>query len=65
MKNNINNTNKIYKVDYSRTFLNEEVYNRYNEESEQSRFNKTIVISFLIFCVVIIGALINTAIANA
>ncbi len=58
MKNNINNTNKIYKVDYSRTFLNEEVYKRYNEESEQSRFNKTIVISFLIFCVVIIGALI-------
>ncbi len=58
MKNNIDNSNKIYKVDYSRTFLNQEIYNREIEENDSSRFKRTAVISVLIFLVVVLGVFI-------
>ncbi len=57
-KNDIDNSNKIYKVDYSRTFLNQEIYNREQEENSASRFKRTVVISFLIFLVIALGTLI-------
>ena len=58
MKHDANNSNKVYKVDYSRTFLNEDVYNCYNVESEQSRYKRTVVISILITILVWLGACI-------
>ncbi len=59
MKNNSENSNKIYKVDYSRTFLNEEIYHREQEENEAYRLKRVVIISVLIFFVVLLGTLIS------
>lgn len=52
------NSNKIYKVDYSRTFLNQEIYNRGLEENKTTKIRRIAVISVLIFLVVLLGVLI-------
>lgn len=54
MKNTTEN-NKIYKVDYSRTFLNEEIYKRTNPDNEPPKLKRTVVISILIFIIVLLG----------
>lgn len=59
MKNNSENSNKVYKVDYSRTFLNEEIYHRELDEDTGYRFKRIAKISVLIFMVVILGIFIS------
>lgn len=52
------NKDKIYKVDYSRTFLNEEIYNREQEENNLAKLKRTIIISALIFIVFLLALFI-------
>ena len=56
--NSTDNSNKVYKVDYSRTFLNQEIYNREQEENSTSKIQRTVVISVLIFLVILLGIVI-------
>ena len=56
--NSTDNSNKVYKVDYSRTFLNQEIYNREQEENSTSKIKRTVVISVLIFLVILLGIVI-------
>lgn len=56
--NNTDNSNKVYKVDYSRTFLNQEIYNRELEENNNSKVKRTAVIYFLIFIIMVLGVFI-------
>ena len=56
--NSTDNSNKVYKVDYSRTFLNQEIYNREQEENSTSKIKRTVIISVLIFLVILLGIVI-------
>lgn len=56
--NSTDNSNKVYKVDYSRTFLNQEIYNRELEENNNSKAKRTAVIYFLIFIIMVLGVFI-------
>lgn len=59
MNNNTDNSNnKIYKVDYNRTFLNQEIYNREQEENNTSNLKRKIIISVLIFFIIVFGIFI-------
>lgn len=54
MKNTSDN-NKIYKVDYSRTFLNEEIYQKYSQNNSTPTLRRIVVISTLIFIIILLG----------
>ena len=56
--NRNNNPNKIYKVDYSRTFLNEDVYHRWEKESPINKVRRALIIFSLISIIITIGLLI-------
>ena len=56
MDNNIDNPQKVYKVDYNRTFLNQEIYNDSSNYEPVSK-RRIILISIAIFCVVFFGLL--------
>ena len=53
-----NNQNKIYKVDYNRTFLNEDVYHRWEKESPTNKIRRALIIFSLISIIITIGLLI-------
>ena len=57
MYNNSDNPQKVYKVDYNRTFLNSEIYNYSSSNDEPVSKRRIILISISICCVVLIGLL--------
>lgn len=60
MNNNSDNPQKVYKVDYNRTFLNQDIYNynSYNSyKDEPISKRRIILISISICCVVLMGLL--------
>ncbi|MBO7673103.1 LCP family protein [bacterium] len=56
MNNNLNNPQKVYKVDYNRTFLNQDIYNDNSNDVPISK-RRIILISIAICCVVFFGLL--------
>lgn len=56
MDNNLDNPEKVYKVDYNRTFLNQDIYNDSSNDEPISR-RRIILISLAICCVVFVGLL--------
>lgn len=58
MNNNTTENNKYYRVDYSRTFLNEEIYKRTNPDTEPPKLRRTVIISVLIFFITLLGLLL-------
>lgn len=51
-------TNKVYKVDYSRTFLNQEIYNREREDDKITKIKRFAIILCLIVLVLLVGIFI-------
>ena len=54
---NKNTPKKIYKVDYNRTFLNQEIYNYNSTTDDKISKRRIILISIAIFCVMLVGLL--------
>lgn len=55
MENNSNTPQKIYKVDYNRTFLNQEIYNYGSNDDKPISKRRIILISISICCVVLVA----------
>lgn len=59
MNYNNQDNNKIYKVDYNRTFLNNEIYHQNDEVSSKgSKIKQSVIISIMIVCIIFLGILL-------